>query len=217
MFIVGFGDSITAGAYLNKEETYLYKLGQRLDCEVSNAGVPGNTSAQGIARMQEDVIEKKPNICIVAFGMNDHVALSRNQSKVPLDDFTHNLNHICKEIRLIGGTPVLCTIHPIIEGDDSGYYYSRHPREWYAEPDGVSAWINRYNEAIRHIAVHNEIMLADIDQWWRKALEHGAKLTDLLRTTENSGVSDGVHPTELGQELYAECIAEVIEREMIKA
>lgn len=210
MLIVGFGDSITAGAYLNEEERFVNKLGQRLGLEVANAGVPGNTSTQGIARMHADVMERKPDICIVAFGMNDHVALSHNQSKVPLNDFKSNLHYICNEIKNIGGTPVLCTIHPVIEGDDNGYYYSRHPRNWYAEPDGVAAWIDMYNQTIRELAVELNIALADVDVAWKLAIEQGVSPTELLRTTENSAVSDGVHPTERGQELYAECIAEVI-------
>lgn len=210
MVVIGFGDSITAGAYLQEEETYLYKLGQELGLRIVNAGVPGNTSSQGIARMQEEVISKKPDICIIAFGMNDHVAKARNEAKVPLELFVANLSQIGNEVERVGGVPILCTIQPIIEGDEQGYYYSRHPRDWYTVPDGAQARIQQYNEAIRNLAAQKQIILADVAQRWQRARDEGANLHDLLRTVENSGIADGVHPTEQGMELYAECVAEAI-------
>ncbi|MBP1991524.1 SGNH/GDSL hydrolase family protein [Paenibacillus eucommiae] len=72
MVIVGFGDSITAGVRVGEDESYLQRLGQRFECAIHNEGVAGNTSAQGLARLQT-VLERKADICIVAFGMNDHV------------------------------------------------------------------------------------------------------------------------------------------------
>lgn len=78
------------------------------------------------------------------------------------------------------------------------------------EPDGVTAWIDRYNRSIRQVAAQHKIVLADVSCWWDEALQKGNKLTDLLRTKENSGIADGVHPTKRGQRLFADCIADSI-------
>lgn len=51
---------------------------------------------------------------------------------MPLELFANNLIYICQQVIETGGLPVLCTINPVIEGNEEEYYYSRHPRDWYA-------------------------------------------------------------------------------------
>ncbi|WP_409340683.1 SGNH/GDSL hydrolase family protein [Paenibacillus sp. MBLB4367] len=210
MLIVGYGDSITAGVFLEEEETYLFHLGSRYGCDTVNAGVPGQTSSKAMERLQA-VLELQADICIVEFGMNDHVAASSNMPKVTIPAFKQNLQTICKQLIQKGVKPVLCTIHPIIEGDASHYYYARHPQEWYAEPLGAQAWIERYNEGIREAAHECQIPVADITRTWNRYLKAGGRLQDLLITLDNSDRDDGVHPNADGHKRYAECISEQID------
>ncbi|GAA3407934.1 SGNH/GDSL hydrolase family protein [Paenibacillus hodogayensis] len=210
MKLAAFGDSITAGQYLAEDETYVSKLASRFGLETVNAGVPGNTTGQGLARFESDVLERRPNLCIVAFGMNDHVNTAPETAKTPLPQFRANLTLIVERLHAEGIAPLFCTVNPIIEGDAELYYYSRHPREWYRNPDGAQAWIDVYNETIREVAEETDTPLADIALEWRRYLSAGGSLNDLLRTVENSGAADGVHPTAAGQELFASCIGEVL-------
>lgn len=210
MKLAAFGDSITAGQYLAESETFVSKLASRFGMEAVNAGVPGNTTGQGLARFERDVLERRPDICIVAFGMNDHVNTAPETAKTPLPAFRANLTQIVERLRAAGIAPLLCTVNPIIEGDAQLYYYSRHPREWYRNPDGAQAWIDLYNEAIRDVAQLTATPLADVDIRWRRYVAEGGSLNDLLRTVENSGKADGVHPTAEGQDLFAACIGEVL-------
>ena len=212
MKLAGFGDSITAGQYLKPGESFLELLGERFGLETIQAGVPGNTTTQGLARMEQDVLAFQPDLCIVEFGMNDHVAESENNAKTPLPQFKQNLERICSSLKQAGIRPVLCTINPIIEGDAEAYYYARHPRDWYKEPDGAAAWIDLYSEAIREIAGRNRIPLADIALDWKTSLAQGRKLNELLRSQEFDGIDDGVHPSPTGQALYARCIADAMIR-----
>jgi len=209
MFVIGFGDSITAGVHLPKEDSYLARLGSKLLCRTFNSGVPGQTTQEALQRLEEDVLARRPNLCIIQFGMNDHVAAFPQMPKVPLPQFRDHLIQMVHALSDYGIAPVLCTVHPIIEGSAEAYYYARHPREWYA-PSGAQAWIDRYNEAIREAAKLCDCALADIDLYWKRQIENGVELCDLLRTTENSGADDGVHPTPLGHRLYADCIADEV-------
>lgn len=75
--IIAFGDSLTAGYGLAQIESYPYLLQQKLDAdgysyEVVNAGVSGDTSAQGLARL-EWALSDKPDvkIMILELGAND--------------------------------------------------------------------------------------------------------------------------------------------------
>ncbi|TMV45926.1 hypothetical protein FE783_27690 [Paenibacillus mesophilus] len=206
MLVAAFGDSITAGVHLQEEQTYLYMLGKRFDYAIRKAGFPGQTTRDALRLLEAEVLAFRPDVCILQFGMNDHVALSETDAKVPLPEFKTNLAHMAEQLQRIGTTLVLCTIHPIIEGDGRSYYYSRHPQQWYA-PSGVSDRIRNYNAAIRDVAAGRGCMLADIEADWERWLAQGNDLGQLLRTIENSGSNDGVHPTRLGHERYAACIA----------
>ncbi|WP_442601891.1 SGNH/GDSL hydrolase family protein [Paenibacillus sp. KN14-4R] len=213
MLILGFGDSITSGVYLPVEDTYLYKLGQRFGCGTYNAGVPGNNTTQGLARIQTDVIVREPDLTIIEFGMNDHYATALNTHLVDKITFRHNLRQMVSQLCEIDCTPILCTISPIITGDATQYYYNRHPEAWYQHPLGAQAWLDEYSEIIRETAVELNVPLADIARKWAEYLAAGGTLTGpegVLRNLDNAGVDDGVHPTAKGHDLYADCIIEQI-------
>ncbi|MBD2865252.1 SGNH/GDSL hydrolase family protein [Paenibacillus oceani] len=211
MKLAAFGDSITAGQYVAEQETYLYKLQVRFGCETINAGVPGNTTAQGLARFERDVLAHRHDVCIVAFGMNDHVHTAPGTAKVPPEAYRDNLITIIERLKALRVIPVLCTMNPIVEGDAGRYYYRRHPQEWYTNPEGAQAWIDSYNRIVREVAASLEVPLADVAGRWERYLAQGGSLGDLLRTEENSGTDDGVHPTPAGLDLFAECIGKVLE------
>lgn len=87
--IIAFGDSLTAGYGLAQKESYPYLLQQKLDTdgysyEVVNAGVSGDTSAQGLARL-EWALSDKPDvkIMILELGAND---ILRGQSTNAMRD-----------------------------------------------------------------------------------------------------------------------------------
>lgn len=73
--IVAFGDSLTAGYGTNTGQSYPDYLQQDLNAlgyryRVVNAGISGNTSKDGVARLSE-IVELHPAVAIVAFGGND--------------------------------------------------------------------------------------------------------------------------------------------------
>ena len=73
--LVCFGDSLTAGAGVDPEEAYPAYLQQRLDQDgypyrVVNAGVSGNTTKDGVNRLEE-VLASHPQVVVVEFGGND--------------------------------------------------------------------------------------------------------------------------------------------------
>lgn len=75
--IVALGDSLTAGYGLQSEEDFATKLqesliAEGLDVKIDNAGVSGDTTAGGRARLEWAIQgEPKPDLVIVALGAND--------------------------------------------------------------------------------------------------------------------------------------------------
>ena len=92
--IVCLGDSITSGFAAtvvgkdDKSKAWPAILQNKVNIPVINAGVPGNTTAQGLARVKKDVLSKNPRIVIIELGASDFF------QKIPLATIRKNLQKI---------------------------------------------------------------------------------------------------------------------------
>ncbi len=106
--LVCFGDSLTAGAGVAPEEAYPAYLQQRLDQEgypyrVVNAGVNGNTTKDGVARLSQ-VLEQHPQVVVVEFGGNDGLR------GLPTAQAERNLETIVRRLKANGAKVALAGI-----------------------------------------------------------------------------------------------------------
>lgn len=75
--VLAFGDSLTYGSGLLRDEGFVPQLEEWLhahgapDAVVLNAGVPGETSAEGLARIKATLRDTRPDAVLVALGAND--------------------------------------------------------------------------------------------------------------------------------------------------
>ena len=99
--IVAFGDSLTFGTGATEAESYPIVLGQLLARKVVRAGVPGEVTEGGLARVQEVIDEHKPKLMIVCLGGNDMLR------KVDETQTQSNLRAIIKLIQSQGIAVVL--------------------------------------------------------------------------------------------------------------
>jgi acyl-CoA thioesterase-1 len=105
--ILALGDSLTAGYGLDSADAaYPARLERALkekgfDVSVRNAGVSGDTSAGGLARLAWALDQRRPDIAIVALGANDGLR------GLPPADMLRNLDAIIVALKHAGARVLL--------------------------------------------------------------------------------------------------------------
>ena len=70
--VVVIGDSLSVGVGADRpDEGYVALLEKRLGVKIVNKGISGNTTGDGLARLEDDVLAQKPGLVIIELGGND--------------------------------------------------------------------------------------------------------------------------------------------------
>ena len=111
--ILAFGDSLTFGTGAREEESYPAQLERMIGRRVVRAGVPGELSAGGLARLPSQLDEHQPRLLILCEGGNDFL---QQQSKEKAADNVRAMVRLAKgrgiDVLLIGTPEFGFTLSP---------------------------------------------------------------------------------------------------------
>jgi rhodanese-related sulfurtransferase len=103
---------------------YPAELEKVLPVRAINSGVSGNTSRQGLARIERDVLAHKPDVVVVLFGTND-MREDAPRVRVSISEYETNLTTIITRCRASGAQVIIGTMPPL----DAVPYFTRHVKE----------------------------------------------------------------------------------------
>jgi lysophospholipase L1-like esterase len=103
--IVAFGDSIMAGGEASRVDLqfpvrfadYLQRKYPAAIIKLENGATGGDTSAMGLARLNEKVLSRGPDLVLIGFGMNDHNLPA--VGGVDADTFRDNLVSMVRQVQ----------------------------------------------------------------------------------------------------------------------
>jgi lysophospholipase L1-like esterase len=201
--VLCFGDSITFGYAASDEKSTSYPafLQKMLDSkhaagafEVTNAGISGEDTRQGLARIDSTLKEHAPKWVLILYGTND----LWTARKLAPSDTEANLKKIIAHVKASGATPILSTIIPVWDDD---------------------ARVAARNESIRKVAAAEGVRLVDQNAAFEKALaaagDRAQKATwEKYYKLEDNGF---LHPNDDGDALMAKVWFEALEAAMTLA
>jgi lysophospholipase L1-like esterase len=183
--IAFLGDSITQGGMGPTGYVSLVIHGLKtngINATAVGAGISGHKSNDMLARLQRDVIDKKPHWVTVSCGVND---VWHGEKGVPLESYKQNLAQIVEKCQAAGIKVMILTATMITE----------NPK------DANNQKLAAYNDFLRELAKEKKCLLADLSAAMQKDLDEleksGKKRGNLL-------TSDGVHMNPYGNQMMAE-------------
>ena len=185
--IVFLGDSITeAGA---GPHGYVTLAGTALaealpGTESIGAGISGNRVPDLLARLDRDVLARKPDVVVVYIGIND-VWHSQNGRGTPKGEFEAGMRTLVERIRKGGARPVLCT--PTVIGERK------------AGTNPLDAMLDDYAGVTRAVAAGAGVPLIDL----RKACVDHLAAHNAADAENGVLTTDGVHLNAAGNEFLA--------------
>jgi lysophospholipase L1-like esterase len=189
--VVFFGDSITEQAvkpkgFIVQIDSMLQKNNLKEDYDLVGGGVGSNKIYDLYLRLQDDVLNKEPDIVVIFIGVNDVWHKRSMGTGTDADKFEKFYSAVLKKLSDKNIKIILCTPAAIGEKTDLTN-----------ELDGD---LNKYCNIIRGLAAKNNLPLIDlrkIFQEYNLKKNPGNKDRGILTT-------DGVHLNDKGNQLVAE-------------
>ncbi|MFC3561897.1 SGNH/GDSL hydrolase family protein [Pedobacter jamesrossensis] len=185
--IIFFGDSITQqGVSKNGYVTLIKKALDTTKYEVLGAGIGGNKVYDLYLRLEDDVLNKKPDLVVIYVGINDVWHKQSSHTGTDYDKYLKFYQALINKIQGAGSKVVLVTPSVVGEKKDG--------------TNELDADLNKYAEGIRQLAAKNNLPVCDL----RKIFADYEAKNNTEDIEKGILTVDRVHLNETGNKLVAE-------------
>lgn len=202
MKILFFGDSITESnrnfsdkndlgvGYVKIIAGKLRLLYPEAPPVIVNRGVGGDRTTELLARIEEDVVQEKPDCVVLQVGINDvWRRFSVGEVTTP-EEFGKNYRELVAKIKGIGAKVILVQPY-VLKMEDKQRF---------------RPYVNEFNAIIREIAAEEQLPIVPMDE-----IFSGATLD--IKPSEFS--TDGVHPTHRGCRYIADFVIKELKKSVL--
>lgn len=194
--VVFLGDSITqAGAgptgYVSLFRDAINKARPNSGINVIGAGISGNRVPDLEARLDKDVLSKKPSVVVIYIGIND-VWHTKNGRGTPADKYEAGLRSLIKRCTDAGARVVLSTPSVIGEKHDGS--------------NELDKLLAEFCEISRKVAMETGTTLLDLNAAFNKY----EKEYNVANQDKNVLTTDGVHLNDAGNRFVATRMLEAV-------
>ncbi len=201
--IIFFGDSITqAGVkpdgYITQLDSILIQKKLKGSFALSGAGIGGNKIYDLYLRMEEDVLEKNPDVVVIYIGVNDVWHKRTSGTGTDADKFEKFYRAVIKKLKDKNIKVYLCT--PAVIGE----------RTDFSNP--LDGDLNHYSNIIRKLATDTGSPLIDL----RKAFLDYIKNNNPENKERGILTTDGVHLNYTGNTFVAQAMLAGLQQGVIK-
>lgn len=185
--IIFFGDSITQqGVSKNGYVTLIKKSLDSTKYNVIGAGIGGNKVYDLYLRLEDDVLNKKPDLVVIYVGINDVWHKQSSHTGTDYDKYLKFYQALINKIQGVGSKVVLCTPSVVGEKKDG--------------TNELDADLNKYAAGIRELAAKNNLPVCDL----RKIFTDYEAANNTEDKEKGVLTVDRVHLNETGNKLVAD-------------
>ncbi|SER09998.1 SGNH/GDSL hydrolase family protein [Pedobacter rhizosphaerae] len=185
--IIFFGDSITQqGVSKNGYVTLIKKALDSTRYDIIGAGIGGNKVYDLYLRLEDDVLNKKPDLVVIYVGINDVWHKQTSHTGTDYDKYFKFYQALINKIQGAGSKVVVCTPSVVGEKKDG--------------TNELDADLNKYAQGIRNLATKNNLPLCDL----RKVFAEYEAQNNTEGKEKGVLTTDRVHLNEQGNKLVAD-------------
>lgn len=158
---VAFGDSITDGygvarGFVSHVAEKIRKATPGTEWMVHSTGMSGETSSDGLYRLEKDVLSHNPHIVTINYGVNDAFSF------ISSERFAGNLETMVQRIQENGCTRIVLLSSEVIP-------------EPMAERQVLPYW-----DAMRRTAEEHDVIYADVNGHWQRIIDGGRNQWEMI-------------------------------------
>lgn len=180
--LVCFGDSVTLGRGVTQEQSFCAQVGKAIRAKtIVNSGIGGNNTRQALERFSKDVLQHRPSLVTLMFGLNDSfIEEGAAGPRISLKEYESNMAYFITQLKRRGARVVLMTSNST-----------------------ANAWENNdlrpYVEVVRKLAARHRVPFVDLYTYTAELQVEGVEL-----------YTDRVHPNSFVHEELAGMILKVV-------